>query len=71
MSAPERSRILRTEEDFLAAIAVAPDKASKDVLRGHLRTLRSQQRLRREMARDGYDAFAGVVQADYSWDSEF
>jgi hypothetical protein len=61
-------RILRTEADFLAAIAAAPDQDSADVLRGHLVTLRQQLRERQVLAREGYDAFAGVTLADPAWD---
>lgn len=51
---------MRTEQDFLAAIAAAPDQASAEVLRGHLVTLRQQKRGRQVLARDGYDASAAV-----------
>lgn len=72
MSAPQR--ILRTDADFQAAIAAAPDETSRQALIGHRKLLHQQNRERRELVARvaaGGDPFAGVVLADSSWDEAF
>ena len=69
MTAPQR--ILRTDEDFQAAIAAAPDEVTRKALMGHRKLLHQQHRERRELVERiaaGHDPFAGVVQANYDWD---
>lgn len=69
MAASPSSRLLRSEADFREAIAQAPDQASRDLLTRHLDTLRAQLKLRAALAQPGApDPFAGIRQANYSFD---